>query len=139
MCLLAICMSSSENISLDLKCPIPFLLLLFFKIFTFLQSTSLKLFPSGRLGSIMKPAVFITTSSQSLAWVFFISYLGYFLPSFKDKCVCGGGSMCVCVCECVYVCVYMCLLYYQCHTLSCCLVKSLFSPREGRGELGRLS
>ena len=102
ICLLAICVSSLENIYHNLKCPSPFLLLLFFKIFTFLQSTSLKLSSSGRLGSIIKPTAFITTSSQSLAWVSSLLIWTVFYFPLRTRIYVAGA---VCVRLCVWVCV----------------------------------
>ena len=97
----------------------PFYYCCFLKIFTFLQNISLKLSPSGRLGCVIRPAVLIITSSQSLAGysVFFTSYLGCFLPSFKEKCIYGGG-----VCVCVRVRAHMYMYMYMCvhvHTCIC--------------------
>ena len=102
----------------------PFYYCCFLKIFTFFQNISLKSSPSGRLGRIIKRAVSIITGSQSLAWVFWVlTFLfgPFFLPSFKEKCICGGG-VCMCVHAHMYVCLYMWLFYYWCHILSCCPV-----------------
>ena len=117
----------------------PFYYCCFLKIFTSLQNISLKSSPSGRLGRIIKHAVSIIASSQSLAWVFWVlNFLfgPFFLPSFKESVYVVGECVCVCMRTCVCAC-NMQLFYCWCHILSCCPVQEL-SSREGRGELGRL-